>query len=222
MMVVEVKWIDKIKPFLFAAIVIPTNNLNNWKIEQFSSIPKNEITISSRGLLIKVHNSAGPLIFPFKSKSKISGFKIVGEFMGLPKFMNPLLQGEKGFDDYPLRVGFVVPGKRKLSGIKKMFAAQWVKHLYEQVPDEAGLDSVRFFNVTQNSKQLDQERTHPNSDLLYEYFFVEVKSVGLFTYEFKFKQPIEVVAVWISIDGDDTKSKFEVLISSIELQLPLP
>ncbi len=211
-------WIDRTKLFLFAALVIPTTNLSEWKIEQYSSVPKNEITTSAKGLLIRVNGSAGPLIYPLKEKRKISGFKVSGEFLGLPKLTNSSLQGEKGFDDYPLRLGFVIPGEKRLSGLKKMFAAQWVKSLYEQVQDETGLDSIRFFNVTQNSKQVGQKRVHPASDLFQEEFFAEVKRPGAFTYELKFKQPIETVAVWISIDGDDTKSVFEVLISSLELQ----
>ena len=199
-------------------MVMPTTNLADWKIEQFSNIPKNEVTTSAKGLLIKINRSAGPLIHPLKAKTKITGFKVSGEFLGLPDFTNPLLQGEKGFDDYPLRIGFVVPGEKRLSGLKKMFAAQWVKRLYEQVQDGAGLDSVRFYNVTQNSEQVGQTRIHPNSDLLQEEFFAEVKRAGPFSYEFQFSQPIEAVAVWISIDGDDTKSVFDVVISSLELQ----
>ena len=212
-------WDNRIKSFLFAALVIPTTNLTDWKIEQFSRIPKNEVTASAKGLLIRINGSAGPLIYPLKAKAKISGFRVTGEFLGLPKFTNPSLQGEKGFDDYPLRLGFVIPGEKKLSGLKKMFAAQWVKSLYEQVQDGTGLDSIRFFNVTQNPKQVGQTRVHPASDLFKEEFFADVKHPGPFSYEFHFKQPIEAVAVWISIDGDDTKSAFDILISRLELQL---
>ncbi|MGE3758684.1 MAG: hypothetical protein AB7H97_13055 [Pseudobdellovibrionaceae bacterium] len=213
------KWNDGIKSFLFAAMVIPTTNLTDWKIEQFSRVPKNEVTASAKGLLIRINGSAGPLIYPLKAKEKISGFKVTGEFFGLPKLTKPLLQGEKGFDDYPLRLGFVIPGEKKLSGFKKAFAAQWVKRLYEQVKDGTGLDSVHFYNVTQNSNQVGQTRIHPASDLFHEEFFAKVKSAGPFSYEFQFRQPIEAVAVWISIDGDDTNSTFDVLISDLELQL---
>ena len=212
-------WTKGFQSFLFAAIVIPTNSLTDWKTEKFSSVPKNETTVSPDGLLIRVNSSAGPLIFPLKSKIKIIGFKIRGEFQGLPKISNLSLQGEKGFDDYPLRLGFVIPGEKKLSGFKKMIAAQWVKNLYEQVKDGTGIDSVRFFNVTQNPEQLGKSRTHPASDLFQEEFFSEVKQSGPFVFDFQFKEPLEAVAVWLSIDGDDTKSAFAVLISSLELKV---
>tara|TARA_B110001454_G_scaffold218991_1_gene249124 strand:- start:167661 stop:168323 length:663 start_codon:yes stop_codon:yes gene_type:complete len=212
-------WTKSFQSFLFAAIVIPTNNLTEWKTEKFSGVPKNETAVSPGGLYVKVKNSAGPLIFPLKSKTKFVGFKIRGEFKGLPKITNPSLQGEKGFDDYPLRLGFVIPGEKKLSGFKKMIAAQWVKNLYEQVEDGIGIDSVHFFNVTQNTQQVGKIRTHPASDLFHEEFFAEVKHSGPFAYDFQFQKPIEAIAIWLSIDGDDTKSTFDVLISGLELKV---
>lgn len=212
-------WTKSFQSFLFAAIVIPTNSLTDWKTEKFSSVPKNETTASPNGLFVQVKSSAGPLIFPLKSKTKIAGFKIRGEFQGLPKISNPSLQGEKGFDDYPLRLGFVVPGEKKLSGFKKLIAAQWVKNLFEQVKDGTGIDSVRFFNITQNSQQVGKTRKHPASDLFQETFFAEVKLSGPFAYDFQFEEPLDAIAIWLSIDGDDTKSTFDVLISGLELKV---
>lgn len=212
-------WLKSSQSFLFAAMVIPTHSLTDWKTEKFSSVPKNETTASFNGLLIQVKRSAGPIIFPLKSKIKIFGFKIRGEFQDLPKISNPSQQGEKGFDDYPLRLGFVVPGERKLSGFKKMMAAQWVKNLYEQVKDGDGIDSVQFFNVTQNPQQVGKTRKHPASDLFQEKFFAAVKHSGPFAYDYQFEKPLEAIAIWLSIDGDDTKSTFNVLVSSLELKV---
>lgn len=216
---IEMNWLKSFQSYLFAAMVIPTNSLTDWKTEKFSSVPKNQTTASSNGLLIQVKRSAGPIIFPLKSKIKISGFKISGEFQNLPKISNPSQQGEKGFDDYPLRLGFVVPGKQKLSGLKKMMAAQWVKDLYEQVKDGDGIDYVHFFNVTQNPQQVGKTRTHPASDLFQEEFFAAVKHSGPFAYDYQFEKPLEAIALWLSIDGDDTKSTFNVLVSSLELKV---
>lgn len=208
------------RSFLFASFMVPTTQVSEWKIEQFSNIPKNEVSFSEKGLLVRVNASAGPLIYPLKSKTKITGFKITGEFRGLPKFAKPSLQGEKGHDDFAMRLGFVVPGDKQLTGLKKIFAAAWVKRLYEQVKDGSGIDSIRFFNVTQNLERVGFSRQHPGSDLLIEEFFASVKDSGPFSYDFQLKQPIDAVAIWISIDGDDTKSKYDVLISNLELRSP--
>lgn len=204
---------------LLAVIVVPTTELKDWKSEQFTRAEKNQVTVSAQGLKIQVNKSASPLIYSLGKKTKLTGFKIRGEFLGLPKFDDVLKQGQKGFDDYPLRVGFIVAGDKKLSGIKKMFAAKWVTRLYEQVPEGMGLDSVHFYNVTQNVKQVGTSRFHPASNLLKENFFASVTTSGPFNYDYQFEKPMDdVVALWMSIDGDDTKSEFAVIVSALELK----
>jgi hypothetical protein len=207
----------KLNSFFLAAMMIPTTDLKDWKLEQFSDTPKNEISASSNGILVKVKSSAGPLIYPLKAATQVKGFKIKGQFLSLPQFKDMSLQGEKKNDDYPLRIGFVIPGDKKLSGIKRLFAPQWIKNLYQQAPTGMGIESVQFFNITQNPAQVGKSRTHPALKLIKENFFAEVKAPGPFVFEHSLTEPIEAVAVWISIDGDDTKSDFEVLISELEI-----
>lgn len=206
-------------PFLltFAALVIPTEKMAGWRIEKFSNIPRNEVSASRNGLLVRVRKSASPLIFPLNSPEKVVSFKIAGEFHDLPKFSDVSKQGQKGSDDYALRVGFIIPGEKRLSGIKKFFASQWVKQLYSQVPSGLGLDHVHFFNVTQNPSQIGQSRVHPASELMREEFIALAEKNGPFTYEYSLKRPLEAVAIWISIDGDDTSSDYEVLISDLQI-----
>jgi len=203
--------------FVFAALVIPTGDLSLWKVESFSHSKRNEVSFSEKGLLIKVRSSAGPIFYPLKTKVKVRGFKVTGSFNGLPKFQDPIRQGEKGYDDFPLRIGLVVPGEKRLSRVKKMFASDWVKRIYDQIPNGTGLDHVQFFNVSQSRALLGKSRTHPSSDLLREEFFVLAEHSGPFEYDYQFKEPIEAIALWISVDGDDTKSDFDVLISGLSL-----
>lgn len=204
--------------FMMAIIAIPVQEQAAWKQEKYSKIPKNEVTFSKEGLFVRVNKSASPLIYPLLPAKKILGFRVTGEFRGLPKFSSTEAQGQRGSDDYALRVGFVVPGAKRLSGVKKFFAPVWLKNLYSTIPIDTGIDGVRFFNVTQSKKQLDQERTHPSSDLITERFFALAEDGGKFDYSYDFKEPIEAAAIWLSIDGDDTKSKFDVLIQRLEIR----
>lgn len=203
--------------FLFAALVIPTKSMDGWRTENFSHIKSNEVSASHKGILVRVRKSASPLIFPLKATEIVTGLKVSGEFFGLPKFSNIAQQGQKGSDDYALRIGLVVPGENRLSGFKKLFASQWVKHLYSQVPSNLGLDHIHFFNITQNPSQVGETRLHSASDLIKEEFIASVEKAGPFKYEYALKYPLKAVAVWISIDGDDTKSNYEVLIAKLEL-----
>lgn len=207
----------RLRPFLLAAFVLPVNSLDEWKTEKFSKGAGNEVTASEAGLLIKVRSSASPLILPLKEKQVVSSFKVQVRFSDLPKFSDVSKQGARGADDFPLRVGFIVPGEKTLTGVKKMFASSWVKHLFSQVPQNTGLDRIEFFNVVQNKALLGTSREHPASDLLRENFIYFVDKPGVVSIEHKLKVPIEAVALWISVDGDDTKSSYDVEIMKIEL-----
>jgi hypothetical protein len=202
---------------LMAVIVIPLQNSGEWKQESYSKIQKNEVVFSTSGLLVKVNKSASPLFYPLLPTKKIGGFRVSGEFRGLPKFNASAVQGSKGADDFALRVGFVSPGANRLSGLKRFFAPAWIKNLYSAIPSDSGVEKVRFFNVTQTKALLGKSRLHPSSDLISEENFVMAERKGPFDYSYDFKEPIETAAIWISIDGDDTNSKYDVLISKLEI-----
>jgi hypothetical protein len=167
---------------------------------------------------IKVKESASPIFYSFDRKYKIIGFKVAGEFKGLPIFKNIADQGNKKVDDYPLRIGLIVSGDKKISGLKKFFAPDWVIRLYEQIPSEFGLDHVHFFNVTQNKNQLGLKRIHPSSDLITEEFIKLVDKPGSFNIEHRLKEPLSVLGIWLSVDGDDTMSEYSVILSNLEIE----
>ncbi len=198
-------------------LALPVNNLSSWQQEAFSKKTSNQFSVENGALLVSVRKSASPLFFKMPEAKKIKGFKIVGEFKGLPTFKDVGLQGKKGSDDYPLRIGFVVPGKKTLSGLYKLVAAQWVKRIYGLLPVGSGLDRIEFFNISQNANELGVKRTHYSSDLLNETIVAIQKNPGAFSVEHSLKEPIDTIAIWISIDGDDTLSDYGVLLSAIEL-----
>lgn len=204
---------------MWALLAIPLKGRDRWETEKFRRIPANEVTFSATGAKIKVKASASPLIFPLATEKELTGFHIRGEFNGLPKFSEVGRQGEKGADDYALRVGFVISGEKRLTGLKKMFAPAWIVNLYSKVPKGSGVDHIEFFNLTQNPAQVGQSRMHPLSDLIRENFFALVQATGPFVYDFTFRKPLKTAALWLSIDGDDTKSVYEVVLGKLELDV---
>jgi hypothetical protein len=205
---------------LYGAVIMPVIDGSQWTIEKYSNIPANAVLYPKDGMLIKVDRSASPLIFRLTPPRKVTGFHIKGEFRGLPKFKDVKSQGEKGSDDYPLRIGFVIPGEKQLTGLKKILAPAWIKNLYSTAPPGSGVDHIEFFNVTQNQLQLGHHRIHPLSDLIRETFFSQVERAGIFDFDHRLTEAIEATAIWISIDGDDTKSTFDVLVRSLNLKIP--
>lgn len=206
------------KNLLFGVLVLPLQDPIHWKLEEYSKIPKNEVTFQKSGMEIKVNKSASPIFYSFNRKYKIIGFKVTGEFKGLPNFKALANQGTKGADDYPLRIGLIVSGDKKLSGLKKFFAPDLVIRLYNQIPSEFGLDHVHFFNVTQNKNQLGLKRKHPSSDLITEEYIKLVEKPGSFKIEHHFSEALPALGLWLSIDGDDTMSEYSVILSNLELE----
>ncbi len=209
-------WAERSRPLLVAAVIaLPLQDTGAWKQEKYSKITPSQVSFSPEGMLVRVESSASPLVYPILPAKRISGFRVAGEFQGLPIIKGA--QGQKGFDDYALRIGFVIPGEKKLSGLQKLFAPAWVKNLYASVPAGAGIEGVRFFNVTQTKAQLGQKREHPKFELIREQFFAFTEADGKFDYALWLPEPFEAAAVWVSIDGDDTKSKFSVKLERLEL-----
>ncbi len=189
-------------------------NANSWIVLSYKKIPPNKVTFSIDTMAVAVKNSAGPVVHKLAKTSKVVEFFIKGKMTGLK------VRETAAFDeDSILRFGLVAIGMQTLSGPKKWFAADWVKKLFNLVPEGTGLDKIYFFNFTNRKDLLGKSRTHPKSDLIVENIFAETEKDGTFSVHKKIEPPIEVAAIWLSIDGDDTKSEYETFISDIKLSL---
>jgi hypothetical protein len=199
---------------LFAAetdMMIPLNGMQ-WTALAYNKIAPNDVSFSDSALKVKVRNSAGPLVHKLKQATKVLAFSISGKVNG-----SKIKESGPFDEDSTLRFGLVGVGKQTLSGPKKWLAADWVKKLYSMAPEGTGIDKIYFFNLTDRDSLLGQVRVHPKSELILENYFAKITSDGSFDLRGKLDVPIETSAIWISIDGDDTKSEFETIISEIKI-----
>jgi hypothetical protein len=126
-------------------------------------------------------------------------------------------QGQEGSDDFSLKIGLVIAGDKTLNAVQKLFSAKWVRKLYDLAPEGSGVDRIYFLNAVQNKDLLGQQRQHPLSDLLYENNVWLLDKNGDFTLTYKLENPEKVIAVWLSIDGDDTQSSYTTTIKNLLL-----
>ncbi len=187
----------------------------DWVVLSFNRIPANQVSFDASGMQVAVKDSAGPVVHKFPSTRMVTEFSVKGKFRGNKK-------KESGdFDeDSALRMGFVAVGNKTLSGPKSWFAADWVKKLFALAPKNTGLSQIFFYNVTNRSSLVGKTRVHPSSDLMVESIFAMLPEDGEFNLNKKFSKPIETVALWISIDGDNSKSQYTTSIESITLVTP--
>jgi hypothetical protein len=206
---------DPSRPFL-----VPLDDAANWQVLQFRSLPPHRIRFSKGGLEMVVEASAMPVIYPLPIQMTVSTVRVRGRIEGTLR-VPPERQGEARFDDYSFRIGLVETGKRTLNVFERQFAAAWVRKLFDLASKGGGISHIHFFNLGTDRSQIGRERQHPLSDLILEKVVAVPGPDGRFELVHDLDAPLQTLAVWLSSDGDDSGSKFTVLVEEIELR-PAP
>lgn len=208
------------KPLLMAgAVVLPLQDQENWQLLEYGGIPANQVEFREAGMLVSVNQSAGPIVYPLEQSMRVSRISVSGELKNLLN-VRPGSQGLADEDDFSLKVGLVIAGDKRLNFIQRMVSADWVKTLYGLAPEDAGIDRIVFLNAVQYETQLGQRRQHPLSDLIHERNVWLLDRSGPFELNYELAVAHDVLAVWLSIDGDDSRSNHSTLISNLTLEGP--
>jgi hypothetical protein len=189
-------------------LVIPLTADAGWEVLRYRAIAPHVVAFGAEGLRIDVNASAAPLVYPLDSPRRVRGLRAEGRIVGT-----------RGADDYALRVGLVEVGTRRPGWIERTLAPTWVQRLFALAPPDLGIAGIRFFNVALSPSQIGQSRQHPASALITERVVSAPDASGRFTVAVDLDTPLESAAVWISVDGDDTGSRFTVTLTRLQLQL---
>ena len=198
---------------------IPFSN-EAWYQLNYSKIKSNQVRFEPDKLRITVNKSASPLIFPFEQLVKINSIRVRAKLVqGKININENNNQLETKFDDFIFRLGAVFEGDKKLGFFKKKIAPMWIKELFKLNQTETGISHIEFFNIY-SSRHIKESsrRQHPSSKLMYENFYALISPDG----EIKMDIPLEhinknIVALWLSSDGDQTSSSFKIDISDISI-----
>jgi hypothetical protein len=136
-------------------------NSSKWQQLKFKSINSNQVEFLKDSLLIKVNNSASPLIYPLEDSKKLSQLNLELEVNGSLK-LGKELQGAKKNDDFLFRIGLVYEGDKTLNFLQKMMAPNWIKTLYSLSKGQSGIENVVFYNVYSDDR-LAKKTTRPSS-----------------------------------------------------------
>ena len=206
------------KAILATILSIPLSSPVGWESLNFDKIPANKIEHTTEGLLVTVNKSAGPLIYSLKKTSNILKVEVSGQVQeGGVKLNLPKKQGLKKYDDFPFRLGLVLEGKQTLNWFQRKMAPQWVLKMHSLAPKGKGVDRIHFLEVSNSKELIGTKRDHYLSKYLTEQIVASLKPDGSFVFSTGFNTPLKVIGLWISIDGDDTASKYKVLIKNLTL-----
>lgn len=198
-------------------IVLPLQQPDGWQLLEYDRLPPHRVEFGEAGMRVAVNASASPIIYPLPAPAVVYRVAVSGRLEGLLDLpAGP--QGEAGADDFSLRVGLVLAGERRLNIFERMLSARWVRRLHELAPAGGGIDRVLFLNAVQDRRQLGRARVHPLSPLLHERNVWLLQHSGAFELDHELEAPVEVVALWLSLDGDDSRSRFVVLLEDLRLE----
>ncbi len=200
-----------------AATEIAVSDLQRWTSLSYSSIPANTVSVEDGDLRISVNNSASPLIYKLDEPLAIASLAVKARWSGKLNLPQDAVQGEAGADDFILKLGIVEAGDRTLNWLQRRIAADWIQQLFKLAPKGTGVERINFLSTTQQQPLLGSRREHPLNDLLYERRITYLESPGEFEMVYRFEEPVVVLGLWISSDGDDTGSSFELTIGRITL-----
>ena len=134
---------------------------HGWKVIQFRSKPPNKVVSDKDGLHIGVDCSVNLLAYCLNEPVEVNGVLLRGSVTGLPRIQENRRQGDKKADDFAIRFGLVIAGKKRLNPIEKLFAPELVKHLFGQAPKSQGIDHVLFLNLANDPPPKWRKRIHP-------------------------------------------------------------
>lgn len=202
-----------------SALEVSVSDLESWTELKYNGIRPNAVSVADGELLIEVRGSASPLVHKFDEAVRIKGLTVVASWNGRLELPAGATEGDKNADDFVLKFGIVESGERRLNWLQRRTAAGWVRKLFALAPEGSGIDRINFLSTTQQKELLNTSRAHALSDLLFENRILYLAEPGPFTMSHQFPEAVESLGLWISSDGDDTGSSFDLRIASITLHL---
>lgn len=191
---------------------------DKWKLLTYSSIPANSVTFDSDVMNLGVNNSASPVIYPLPQGLNIKGISFE-LFVDGKISLDKIQQGKKGADDFRFRIGLVYEGKETLNFFQRAIAPKWITEMHALAGEGQGVDKIIFFNTYQDSSIAGQSRIHPLSDLLIENFTILINSENSWQSVTVNEIPDgKVLGLWLSSDGDDTNSSYNVKLRKLSLR----
>ncbi|MBX2867124.1 MAG: hypothetical protein KTR18_00505 [Acidiferrobacterales bacterium] len=186
----------------------------DWHLLSYRGIPSHTISNTQGALSVSVKRSASPLITLLDNPRSVKELDIKATIVG-DLVLSEVTQGNKGADDFRLRVGLIFAGHTVVDPFQLSVAPSWIKRLHTLLPKNLGVSHVQFWNTYLDASLANQQRIHPTTDRWRENFVLEVDAEGKIQQRLEISETAKLLGIWISSDGDDTGSCFEVKIERL-------
>lgn len=186
---------------------------DNFEHIEFRRIKSNRHSFDDQQLKIEVDNSASFLMKPFDEVRKVTRISFSWKSEGAPKIKNAEHEKSRPGDDAVFKLGLLLQAEEALSN---PFLPSWMKRVEKllKFPSENMLYLVADAKHAQGEQWL-----NPYNDRI---TMISMHSAnegqGWRRASYDFEIPLNVVAVWLMSDGDNTDSSFTSHVKNIIIE----
>lgn len=180
---------------------------------EFGRIPANTVNVDADTITLDVMKSASFLMHSFDDVLNVKQVSMSWKSDGKPAVPNAIKEQQKGGDDAVVKLGLLLRADKKPF---KPFLPAWM----EKVEASLKYPSTEMIYAVADSKHNSGERwVSPYNDRVTMVSMQDgMSDDGWYHSKLVFEQPVEVVAVWLMSDGDDTQSSFTTQVRVIQLR----
>jgi len=180
---------------------------------KFGTIKASHYTFHNQQLQVDVNNSASILMLPFDTVKHVKQISFEWRSEGRPDIKNVQHELKRNGDDAVFKLGLLLKTENTLPN--PLFRP-WIK----QVTGLLNFPSEKMIYLVADSKHAAGEQwVNPYNRRI---TMVSVKSVddkqGWQKSSYTFRLPLNVVALWLMADGDNTQSSFTSYIKNIKIE----
>lgn len=188
--------------------------IQNWHMVHYSKIKANIVIQKENNLEVSVDNSSSAIVYKFDQVEMIKQIQIMAKMQGFINYLDKD-PGSDHADDFPIRLGFILKGDKKLNFFQRIVAPNWLVELDKISAPLGGIDKV-YNLIFYTNKPSFKHREHPSSSYFYEEVAEQILNSKLEA-KHNFDQALPVIGIWLSSDGDNTSSKFTILIERVKI-----
>ena len=184
-----------------------------YKHITFEDIPQTKYSAAGAAMRMEVKKSSSFMLQPFSAKKKVSRLKFMWKSTGNLQVKSAEQEKEKDGDDSRLRIGLVLAGD---APTVPFFAPAWIK----AIRDTMKLPSDKMVYLTMGAKNKPGTVWEsPYSDSMeLRALASKPEKDGWNAVDHKLAKPLDVVALWIMADGDNTESSFVTELKDLNIE----
>lgn len=185
----------------------------NFEHIQFKKIKANRVTYQDQQLQINVDDSASILMLPFETIKPINKVSFEWRSEGGPLTKDSQHELKRSGDDAVFKLGLLLASD---DDSINPFVPPWLKQVREQLK----FPSEEMIYLVADARHVPGERWTSPYNRRITMISVASRDTGSGWRQstFQSEQPLDVVALWLMADGDNTHAAFSVAIKNIVLE----